>query len=73
MYQAMVVSDAYDGRADWAEAIFNNVVINGDMRYLQEMRLHVHITSVLVEDVVKRYGLQVSLTYYRVNALDYFY
>ncbi|BFY97193.1 hypothetical protein BsWGS_00232 [Bradybaena similaris] len=53
--EAMVVSDAYDRRADWTEAIFNNVVINGDMRYLQEMRLHVHITSVLVEDVVKRY------------------
>ncbi|CAG5132007.1 unnamed protein product, partial [Candidula unifasciata] len=53
--EAMVVSDAYDRRADWAEAVYNNVVINGDMRYLQEMRLHVHITSALVEDVVKRY------------------
>ncbi|CAL1526128.1 unnamed protein product [Lymnaea stagnalis] len=53
--EAMVVSDAYERRTDWSEATFNNVVVNGDMRYLQEMKLHVRITPSLVEDVVKRY------------------
>lgn len=50
----MIVSDAYEKRADWADAVFNNVVMKGDMCYLQEMKLHVHITPSLVEDVVKR-------------------
>ncbi|KAK7011656.1 spatacsin [Biomphalaria glabrata] len=53
--EAMVVSDAYDKHVDWSEAVYNNVVVNGDMRYLQEMKLHVHITASLVEDVLKRY------------------
>ncbi|XP_005101143.2 spatacsin [Aplysia californica] len=53
--EAMVVSDAYERRADWAEAIYNNVIVTGDLRYLQEMKLHVLITPTIVEDVVKRY------------------
>ena len=53
--EAMVVSEAYERRADWSEAIYANVVTNGDMRYLQELRLHVLITPTIVEDVVKRY------------------
>ena len=50
----MVVVDAYERRQDWSDAVFNNVVVNNDMRYLQEMKLHVVITPTLVEDVVKK-------------------
>ena len=47
----MVVSDAYEHRSNWAEAIYNNVVVNGDLRYLQELKLHVLITATVIEDV----------------------
>ncbi|KAH9520163.1 hypothetical protein Btru_060150 [Bulinus truncatus] len=53
--EAMVVNHAYERRDDWVEAVYNNVVLNGDLRYLQEIKLHVHITPALVEDVVKRH------------------
>ncbi|GFR88798.1 spatacsin [Elysia marginata] len=53
--EAMVVVDAYERRQDWSDAVFNNVVVNNDTRYLLEMKLHVVITPTLVEDVVKKY------------------
>ncbi|RUS71847.1 hypothetical protein EGW08_020394 [Elysia chlorotica] len=53
--EAMVVVDAYERRQDWSDAVYNNVVVNNDVRYLQEMKLHVVITPTLVEDVVKKY------------------
>ncbi|GFN75260.1 spatacsin [Plakobranchus ocellatus] len=53
--EAMVVADAYERRMDWSDAVYNNVVVNNDLRYLQEMKLHVVITPTLVEDVVKKY------------------
>lgn len=52
--QAMVVSEAYERHANWAEAVYNNVIIGGEKSYLQEMQLHIHLTSTLIEDVVTK-------------------
>jgi len=54
LLQAYIVSEAYQQREVWSAALCNHVVVRGDMKYLQDMRAHMHVTAQLIEEAVER-------------------
>ncbi|XP_076588606.1 spatacsin isoform X2 [Chaetodon auriga] len=53
-FQVFVVSEAYSYSPDWAEILFQKVILNGDFVYLEELRRHRPLTSSLFEDIFKK-------------------
>ncbi|XP_061172498.1 spatacsin-like [Saccostrea echinata] len=51
--EALIVSESYNRTGCWRHALCHNVVINGDFRYLQELKRHIKLTSSLIKEVVK--------------------
>uniref|UniRef100_A0A3P9AU02 SPG11 vesicle trafficking associated, spatacsin n=1 Tax=Maylandia zebra TaxID=106582 RepID=A0A3P9AU02_9CICH len=64
-YQVFVVSEAYGYSPDWAEILYQKVVLNGDFGYLEELKRHRPLTSTLFEDIFKNVTSNVKrlLTY----------
>ncbi|PVD19335.1 hypothetical protein C0Q70_19822 [Pomacea canaliculata] len=52
--EVFVVMEAYGKNADWAEGLFQHVVMNGDMRYLQDLRMYIRLTPALIENTLRR-------------------
>ncbi|XP_060932341.1 spatacsin-like [Limanda limanda] len=53
-YQVFVVSEAYGVGPDWAELLFQKVILKGDFVYLEELKRHRPLTSSLFEDIFKK-------------------
>uniref|UniRef100_A0A672YJZ8 SPG11 vesicle trafficking associated, spatacsin n=1 Tax=Sphaeramia orbicularis TaxID=375764 RepID=A0A672YJZ8_9TELE len=53
-YQVFVVSEAYSYSPDWAEILYQKVILNGDFVYLEELKRHRPLTSSLFEDIFKK-------------------
>uniref|UniRef100_UPI003AAE11C8 spatacsin-like n=1 Tax=Centroberyx gerrardi TaxID=166262 RepID=UPI003AAE11C8 len=53
-YQVFVVSEAYDFSPDWAEVLFQKVILNGDFVYLEELKRHRPLSAGLFEDIFKK-------------------
>ncbi|KAM9854856.1 spatacsin [Aulostomus maculatus] len=53
-FQVFVVSEAYCYTPDWAEVLFQKVILNGDFVYLEEFKRYRPLTSGLFEDIFKK-------------------
>ncbi|XP_047451855.1 spatacsin [Mugil cephalus] len=53
-YQVFVVAEAYSYSPDWAEILYQKVILNGDFVYLEELKRHRLLTSTLFEDIFKK-------------------
>ncbi|XP_071316860.1 spatacsin isoform X2 [Trachinotus anak] len=53
-YQVFVVSEAYSYSPDWAEILYQKVILRGDFVYLEEFKRHRPLTSSLFEDIFKK-------------------
>ncbi|XP_008279865.1 spatacsin [Stegastes partitus] len=53
-YQVFVVSEAYNYSPDWAEILYEKVLLKGDFVYLEEFKRHRSLTSSLFEDIFKK-------------------
>ncbi|KAM4733870.1 spatacsin [Anableps anableps] len=53
-YQAFVVSEAYSYSPDWAEILYQKVVLKGNFVYLEELKCHRPLTSALFEDIFRK-------------------
>ncbi|KAI3371229.1 hypothetical protein L3Q82_023542, partial [Scortum barcoo] len=53
-YQVFVVAEAYSYSPDWAEILYQKVILNGDFGYLEELKRHQPLTSSLFEDIFKK-------------------
>ncbi|KAM7003157.1 spatacsin isoform 2-T2 [Tautogolabrus adspersus] len=53
-YQVFVVSEAYSYSPDWAEILYQKVILKGDFVYLEELKRHRPLTSGLFEDIFKK-------------------
>ncbi|XP_028287766.1 spatacsin isoform X2 [Parambassis ranga] len=53
-YQVFVVSEAYSYNLDWAEILYQKVILKGDFVYLEELKRHRPLTSTLFEDIFKK-------------------
>ncbi|XP_038605866.1 spatacsin [Tachyglossus aculeatus] len=57
-YQASIVAEAYDFAPDWAEVLFQRVVLGGDFGYLEEFRQRQPLKPSLFEEISKRFSQQ---------------
>ncbi|KAM6937910.1 LOW QUALITY PROTEIN: spatacsin [Xenentodon cancila] len=55
-YQVFVMSEAYGHSPDWAEILYQRVVLKGDFVYLEELKRHRPLTCTLFEDIFKKLG-----------------
>ncbi|KAM4553045.1 spatacsin isoform 3-T3 [Fundulus diaphanus] len=53
-YQVFVVSEAYGYGPDWAEILYQKVVLKGDFVYLEELKRRRPLTSALFEDIFRK-------------------
>ncbi|KAL0967919.1 hypothetical protein UPYG_G00259670 [Umbra pygmaea] len=53
-YQAFVLSEAYDYSPDWAEVLYQKVILRGDFAYLDEFRLNRPLPPSLFEEISKK-------------------
>lgn len=49
-----MVSEAYSYSPDWAEILYQKVILNGDFVYLDEFKRRRLLTSGLFEDIFKK-------------------
>jgi spatacsin len=54
-WEALIVNDSYEKKADWSQAIFNQVVLNGNENYLNDFTRFIQLTPTIIEEVAKRY------------------
>ena len=57
MFQAFIVSEAYEKKSDWSQALFNQFILNNNEKYLSDFKAHIGISSSIVEEVANRYKL----------------
>lgn len=53
-YQVLVLSEAYSYSPDWAEVLFQKVVLKGDFVYLEEFKRYRPLSTALFEDIFKK-------------------
>ncbi|PWA19897.1 hypothetical protein CCH79_00016604, partial [Gambusia affinis] len=53
-YQVFVVAEAYSYSPDWAEILYQKVVLKGHFDYLEELKCHRPLTSALFEDIFRK-------------------
>nr|BAE01457.1 unnamed protein product [Macaca fascicularis] len=54
-YQASIVAEAYDFVPDWAEILYQQVILKGDFNYLEEFKQQRLLKSSIFEDISKKY------------------
>lgn len=54
--QAHIVANAYDYHIVWRQALFKNVILNGNLNYLEKFCEKCDLSSVLVEELVLLYN-----------------
>ncbi|XP_038436206.1 spatacsin isoform X2 [Canis lupus familiaris] len=54
-YQASIVAEAYDFVPDWAEILYQQVILKGDFNYLEEFKQQRLLRSSIFEEISKKY------------------
>ncbi|XP_006920480.1 spatacsin isoform X3 [Pteropus alecto] len=54
-YQASIVAEAYDFVPDWAEILYQQVILKGDFNYLEEFKQQKLLNSSIFEEISKKY------------------
>ncbi|XP_004751343.1 spatacsin [Mustela putorius furo] len=54
-YQASIVAEAYDFVPDWAEILYQRVILKGDFNYLEEFKQQRLLRSSIFEEISKKY------------------
>ncbi|XP_065415178.1 spatacsin isoform X6 [Chrysemys picta bellii] len=53
-YQAAIVAEAYDFVPDWAEVLYQQVILKGDFNYLEEFKQQRFLKSTVFEEIAKK-------------------
>lgn len=61
-HEAVVVANAYDCPVDWGAALFNNAVVAGNDKYLDDMKSAGKLSASLISDVCQKYLTEKSKT-----------
>ncbi|KAM7158209.1 spatacsin isoform 2-T2 [Molossus nigricans] len=54
-YQASIVAEAYDFVPDWAEILYQQVILKGDFHYLEEFKQQKLLRTSIFEEISKKY------------------
>lgn len=65
--QCFIIVHAYNHHVDWANLIYNHCILNGETKYLKDFITVNKLTPSLVEDCVRRYRLEKSITHTMTN------
>ncbi|KAL3867490.1 hypothetical protein ACJMK2_044692 [Sinanodonta woodiana] len=55
--EVFIVSEAYGIKDKWASALCNNVILRGDLKYLQEFKSMQRLTPALIQEAIERLEL----------------
>ena len=50
-----MVAEGYGQQSDWAAAINQQVIMNGNLKYLSDLKNHVKLTPAIITEVAERY------------------
>lgn len=53
-WEALIVSEAYEKKSDWPQALFNQFILNGNEKYLLDFKNHLQLGSSIIEEVANR-------------------
>ncbi|RNA30860.1 spatacsin-like [Brachionus plicatilis] len=59
-WEAYIVAEAYDRMTDLSLALFNQFVMNNNVKYFQDFKTYLTINQNTVEEIVNRYKLWIS-------------
>ncbi|XP_022104683.1 spatacsin-like isoform X2 [Acanthaster planci] len=62
-HEALIVADAYGSHTYWPDAIYHNVVIQGDFKYLEDYNKCMPVNDMLFRDVANKYRKEGSKMY----------
>ncbi|XP_060709188.1 spatacsin [Hemiscyllium ocellatum] len=54
-YQAAIVAEAYDFVPDWAEVLYEQVIVRGEFSYLEEFKQQNHVQQSLFEEISNKF------------------
>ncbi|XP_013406016.1 spatacsin isoform X2 [Lingula anatina] len=54
-YESYIVAEAYNCKNIWPSALFQHVIINGDLKYLQDYKAHIGLNTAVILEVADRY------------------
>ncbi|XP_067293056.1 spatacsin [Pseudorasbora parva] len=57
-YQAFVLAEAYDYSPDWAELLYQKVILGGEFGYLEEFKRHRPLSAGLFQDISRKMSHQ---------------
>lgn len=60
--QALIVARAYNHHVDWANAVYNHCIHQGETKYLKEFVTSNRLTTSVINDCVRRYRLEKIIT-----------
>ena len=53
-FQAYMVAEGYGQHSDWGAAINQQVALNGNFKYLTDLKRHVKLTPAVITEVAER-------------------
>jgi spatacsin len=59
-WEAHIVSEAYNKKSEWPQALFNQFVLNGNDKYLADFKTHLQLNANMIEEVLNRYRMWLS-------------
>jgi hypothetical protein len=59
-WEAYIVSEAYNKKSEWPQALFNQFVLNSNEKYLVDFKTHLQLNGSMIEEVCNRYKLWLS-------------
>ncbi|KAK3606037.1 hypothetical protein CHS0354_025081 [Potamilus streckersoni] len=67
--EVFIVSEAYGIKDKWGSALCNNVILRGDLKYLQEFRSMLRLTPTLIQEAIERYQQQSERPSFAINSI----
>lgn len=56
-WEAFIVSEAYDKKSDWPQALFNQFILNNNEKYFIDFKAHIQLSPNIIEEVSNRYKI----------------
>ena len=50
------MSEAYEKKADWSHALFNQFILGNNEKYLNDFRAHIKLTSSMIDEITNRFA-----------------
>ncbi|XP_072167354.1 spatacsin-like [Diadema setosum] len=61
-HEALIIQDAYPKQSEWSAALYHNVVLQGNFRYLEDFRASIQLTANHFTEVASRYRQESNKT-----------